>query len=660
MGIKSWIQHAILKSGIIGEALRQAEDRIFKAFHASPTAISISTLEGRYLDVNESLLEILGYSRNEIVGHAYGELGIWVDPGVRARAVEALLQGRPVRALELQLRNRSGQVLDVSVSMELILQRAEPCVLTMTQDITERKRAEAALLASEERYREISELISDFAYSLQLTPQGTLVLDWVTAAFSRITGLPPEDFVTIEDLLMLVHPEDRASARLHFDALISGQTDERELRILTHDGTVRWLRLVGSPAREPDTQGVTRIYGAAEEITSRIRAYQLLESREAERARELTVLLDVAYRVASTLELEPLLSLILSELQKLVDYTGAAIMMSDGPDLVFLDYRGPMPREQVMQLRIPIRETAGYMNVVKRREPMIIPDIWGNTAIAQSFQRSVECLSPAYGYAHSWMGVPLAVKERLIGIIRFDHRDRNYFTTQHAKLAMAIANQAAVAIENARLYERAQKLGILEERQRIARELHDSISQALFGIKLGAQTAIEVLDKDPARLAESLEYVRGLADAGLIEMRALLYELRPEAVATEGLVAGLQKHIASLRARYGIEVHADFCDEPKVSLEVKEAIYRIVQEALNNIATHAQATLVRLGLFREDGMVRLEVNDNGIGFDQSTVAPGHLGLRSMGERAAHLGGLLMVESAPRVGTTIHLQIPVRD
>ena len=96
----------------------------------------------------------------------------------------------------------------------------------------------------------------------------------------------------------------------------------------------------------------------------------MLESREAERARELAVLLDVAHKVASTLELEPLLSLILSELQKLVDYTGAAMMMSDGPDLVFLDYRGPMPREQVMQLRIPIRETAGYMNVVKRREPI--------------------------------------------------------------------------------------------------------------------------------------------------------------------------------------------------------------------------------------------------------------------------------------------------
>ena len=104
-------------------------------------------------------------------------------------------------------------------------------------------------------YRAISELISDFAYSLRPTPQGTLALDWVTAAFSRITGLPTEDFVTMEDLLMIVHPEDRASGRAHFNALVSGQTDERELRILTRDGTVRWLRLVGSPEGEPDTRG---------------------------------------------------------------------------------------------------------------------------------------------------------------------------------------------------------------------------------------------------------------------------------------------------------------------------------------------------------------------------------------------------------------------
>ena len=197
--------------------------------------------------------------------------------------------------------------------------------------------------------------------------------------------------------------------------------------------------------------------------------------------------------MASTLELEPLLSLILSELQKLIDYTGAAIMMSDGTDLVFLDYRGPMPREQVMQLRIPIRETAGYMNVVKRREPIIIPDIWGDTAIAHSFQRSVECLSPAYGYAHSWM--ECRCSERPPDRISVSITAIATISRRSTQARDGHRSQAAVAIENARLYEKAQQLATLEERQRIARELHDSISQALFGIKLGAQTAIEILEE---------------------------------------------------------------------------------------------------------------------------------------------------------------------
>jgi signal transduction histidine kinase len=260
------------------------------------------------------------------------------------------------------------------------------------------------------------------------------------------------------------------------------------------------------------------------------------------------------------------------------------------------------------------------------------------------------------------MGIPLLVKERIIGVLSLDHRQVGYYTARHASVAMAIANQAAIAIDNARLYEQGQQLAALQERQRLARELHDSVSQALYGIALGARTSRTLLDRDlpPDQLKSSLnqplDYVLSLAEAGLAEMRALIFELRPESLENEGLVAALAKQADWVRARHNIPVEAKFCDEPKMSFECKEALYRIAQLALNNTVKHAKATRVELRLVCGEDGVALEIQDDGQGFDPSGSFPGHLGLRSMRERVERLGGALAVESAPGQGTRIRAEV----
>lgn len=649
----------LLKSGIIESALRDAEDRFYKVFHASPTAMSITTTSGRYVDANDALLNILGFKREELLGRNVGELDIWPNRGERESIVGELLGSGRVRGREGRLRTKGGALREVEISMELVGEGDKSRVLTIVQDITERKRAEAALRSSEERYKAISELISDFAYSFLVAPGGALETEWITAAFSRITGQPAGLIATTEDLVALVHPADQAEAAAHFAAALAGRQDKRELRIVIADGSTRWLRFQTSPVREPSSGRVIRLYGAAEEISDRVKAYQTLEQRVAERTRELSVLLDVSSNVAATRELEPLLELILDELKKLIDYNGAAIFKLEGEDLVFLDYRGPMPRGEVMQLRLPLKEAPDYIKVLMQRSPLIIPDMWESSLGGSFYQRPAHDLYPVFGYAHSWLGLPLIAKGRLVGILRLDHRDLNHFTAQHVSLAQTMANQAAIAIVNAELNERAMRLAALEERQRIARELHDSVSQALYGIKLGTQTAIELAKKEGAKaLNESLDYVNSLADAGVVEMRALLYELRPEALETEGLNAGLEKHVAALRARHDLDVSLELGPEPNVSLKAKEAVYRIAREALNNIVSHAQATKVRLSLTRKAGALDLVVEDDGLGFDRSLVAPGHLGLKSMAERAGQLGGTFEVLSAPGQGTCIHARIPI--
>jgi signal transduction histidine kinase/HAMP domain-containing protein len=253
--------------------------------------------------------------------------------------------------------------------------------------------------------------------------------------------------------------------------------------------------------------------------------------------------------------------------------------------------------------------------------------------------------------------VPMVYRTEPLGLLVVSYPTDIEPDQQELAFLEAIADQAAVAMENARLFSQGQSLAVVEERQRISRELHDSVSQALYGISLGAQTARELARSDPAKAVEPLDYVLSLAEAGITEMRALIFELRPEALATEGLLGALRKQAASVRARHGLEVETNFGDEPALALPVKEALYRIGQEALHNVVKHAGATAVGLSITESEGEVVLEVWDNGKGFDVADDYPGHLGLRSMRERTLHAGGHVTIESTVGRGTRIRARVP---
>ncbi len=230
-----------------------------------------------------------------------------------------------------------------------------------------------------------------------------------------------------------------------------------------------------------------------------------------------------------------------------------------------------------------------------------------------------------------------------------------------SQLASALRRRAEQASSRERelrlLYEQAQELAALQERQRLARELHDSVSQALYGISLGAHTAGEALESDPEQAMASIEYVIALAEAGLAEMRALIFELRPESLEIEGLVAALTRQVAVLRTRYKLAVDATLDIEPDLPMEMKHALYRIAQEALHNIVKHARASTVALRLARQGNEIILQVHDNGKGFDPTGPFPGHFGVRSMRERVAKIGGTLTIESPPGQGACIDVRVP---
>jgi len=199
----------------------------------------------------------------------------------------------------------------------------------------------------------------------------------------------------------------------------------------------------------------------------------------------------------------------------------------------------------------------------------------------------------------------------------------------------------------------------LEERQKLARELHDSVSQALYGIALGARTALDALtqDQDTRVADEATRYILDLADAGLAELRALIFELRPDSLQQQGLVAALERFAAAARARHKLQVITELGVEPDLTMATREALYRITREAVHNTIKHAHARSARISMESTASGVAIEIADDGVGFDPDRDYPGHLGLTSIRERARGIGAEVTIRSAPGQGATLHVRVP---
>jgi signal transduction histidine kinase len=235
---------------------------------------------------------------------------------------------------------------------------------------------------------------------------------------------------------------------------------------------------------------------------------------------------------------------------------------------------------------------------------------------------------------------------------------REDFGSDYDRLLIRIgANLLAVALQGAQLQAAQAALATLEERQRMARELHDSVSQALYAIVLDISTAQQSGTEDEARLQAILANARAAAEMGLAEMRSAIFALRPETLEKEGLVSALEKGVAVVRARYALPVEASLGQEPDIPLETKEVVYRVALEAVQNSAKHAGAKSLTIALNTRPGELALEVVDDGKGFDPHATFPGHLGLRSMQERVTSVGGAFDIRSGPQ-GTAVCVRIPL--
>ena len=365
---------------------------------------------------------------------------------------------------------------------------------------------------------------------------------------------------------------------------------------------------------------------------------------------------DAVLAVASNLGVEQVLQRLVDVSRGLVQAKYAALGIPNGEGGFAQFLTAGMSEELISQLgQLP--ETHGLLGAMLEARDSY------RTADIQRDPRFRGWWPEGHPDMRSFLGVPICAAGEVIGAFYLtDKEDAPEFSAADQELIELLAAHAAIAVTNARLYERSRELSILDERNRLALELHDVISQKLFALALAAESADTLLGVDDDAARVQIERLRQLSQEALEELRYLILELRPPELERDGLATTLRKHVEVLRRVQGgvPEVELELDGEPPAEAGRDRELLRIAQEALQNAIRHSGAARIVLHLQTVDGRIVLEVRDDGTGFDpQATEVRGRrLGLSSMEERARRLDGQLVIASTAGAGTTVRLEAPL--
>jgi signal transduction histidine kinase len=353
---------------------------------------------------------------------------------------------------------------------------------------------------------------------------------------------------------------------------------------------------------------------------------------------------------------------ILGELQKTIFYRSASIWLREQNRVVLAGFRAPGIDTPPDVLGLPLsgQEAKIYAALEKKREAMIVNDskrsffdwLW-----AQLVQHPT---SKLYENSRSWMMLPLVVHDQLIGALRVDHVETNYFTPERERLLIAVTSQIALAVGHAQLLAQAEQVAVIAERNRIARDLHDAVSQTLFAANIVAGTIFKTFERDPDAARAQLEDLQQLNRGALAELRMLLFELRPDALEHAKLGELLRHLVDSSEGRGQMSVRLNLEQEPTLPGATKVELYRIAQEAFNNISKHSQAKHVTITLRGDQESCELRIEDDGQGFDPSKPKGGHFGLENMQSRARDIGAVTKINSGSGQGTSVQVIWPDED
>ena len=383
-----------------------------------------------------------------------------------------------------------------------------------------------------------------------------------------------------------------------------------------------------------------------------------LYEEERRRTKEWRSVFEVGEQVAASLDLHALLETVVQRAQELLRTDVAMLtLLSPSRDELVIAASVGLRTEALPNLRVPVTETMPEPPV-EEEAPVIIEDYL--TDPRRTTPPIPEILEE---HLVSFIAARFAAKGKLLGVLHVANRTSTHFSEHDAKLLQAFANLAAIAVENARLYERVQSLAVLEERQRIGMDLHDGVIQSIYAVGLNLEECSEEVFNQPSDVRMRLEKAINDLNQVIKDIRNYIFDLRPRALESTNLTDALSTLVRELRVNSLVEANLVVDGGRELSSVLTEDqvtnLFHIAQEALSNVQKHARASSVEARLTTQNGVLRLAISDNGVGFAPGRdTEPGHRGLRNMAERAQSLGGRLSLESAPGKGTSVVVEVPI--
>ncbi|MFO7661807.1 MAG: histidine kinase [Chloroflexota bacterium] len=455
-----------------------------------------------------------------------------------------------------------------------------------------------------------------------------------------------------------------------FAPVFAGETVHRQAVRLESEGTVSYWDVTLRPLMRDGR--VVAALDVSLDATERVLAQEMLEERVAARTAELErrrrtaeSLADILRVINSTQPLSQILNYIVDQARHLsaaqvcvlhrIDYVRAAVA---------IEATSGLPADLADIEEFPLFSSRSDELILEKR-PVIIDDLHrlpprlvnaeDGDLLDPDVRRWREGMRRRYA---AFMAVPLVLQGEVYGSLAFYYREPRMFDPDEIAMATSLGDQASLAIDNARLRIRATQTAVAAERNRLARELHDAVTQTLFSASLIAEVLPRLWIRDPAQAAARLEELRELTRGALAEMRTLLLELRPAALIETDLEDLLNQLangiIGRTRMPVTVEIEGSRCLNP----DIQVALYRIAQESLNNVIKHAGATWVKIRLCLGEEAVELSITDDGRGFNMTEATLQSLGLNIMRERASRIGATLAITSAPGQGTSIEVFCPL--
>lgn len=593
-------------------ALREAERKYREIFSNATEGIFQTTLDGRIIEANPALARMLGFSSpQEMISERTNIALAYVDPERREELKRQLVGADVVLDFEYETYRRDGEKIWLAENVRAVRDESGAVLYLegTAEDITERKRAVASLEESEQRFRQIAENIDDVLWMSDSQVSRAL---YINPAYEKIFGVTRESlYERLRSFVDAVHPDDRQKVADMINEQVQGVYRVYDFRVVHPDGSIRWVQNRSFPIRDAEGN-IYRLAGVAEDITERKAAQDTLRQQK----ELLQAIFDHVPVAISVVDREERIQLVNQTWEKTLGWTLDEVQQP-GFDFFSAAYPDPEYRKYVMRFRE--RTHAQWADFKTRvKDGRVVDTSWAIAHLSDGTR----------------IGIGQDITERKRAQVALQEFSRRVLEAQEA------------------------------ERQRIARELHDEIGQVLTAVRLNLQAVPE--DGQIKRGQSYVEENINVVDEALRLVRDLSFELRPSLLDDLGLAAAVRWYVDRYARRSDIkaEVRVDRLEtEGRLPWEIETAAFRIVQEALTNVARHAQASRVLIELTPSDGELRLRVKDDGVGFDlielmDRAVPLATLGLRGMEERANAVGGWLEIDTSSHAGTEIRAQLPL--